>query len=201
MGLRTALGAERRRLLRQMLTESLLLSAAGGVGGVLLGLVGVRALSAIQPADLPRAASIVPDHRVLAYVLAITVASGALFGILPAWKRARTSLSDVLRDDSRTGTAGRGSLLASNLMVVLEVALALVLVAGAGLLVRSFLSLREVDPGFGIENRLGVQISLPGTGYPDVESVLAFQERLRERAQALPGVESVAFASQLPHNN
>jgi predicted permease len=110
MGLRTALGAERRRLLRQMLTESLLLSAAGGVGGVLLGLVGVRALSAIQPADLPRAASIVPDHRVLAYVLAITVASGVLFGILPAWKSARTSLSDVLRDDSRTGTAGRGSL-------------------------------------------------------------------------------------------
>ena len=197
MAVRVALGAGRGRLARQVLTESVLLSLCGGLLGVGIGVAGLGVLSRVRPASLADTDWMSFDWRVLGYTTAITVVAGLLFGLLPAL-RSGADIGDTLKDGSRTGTAGRRSLRASNLLVVGEVVLALLLLTGAGLLVRSYVALRQVDPGFRVENGTVLRLDLPGAAYPEQANVLAFYDRLAERLQGLPGIEAVTMTDALP---
>ena len=160
VAVRSALGAGRGRIVRQMITESLTLAIAGGAIGVALGLAGVRALVAMQPPDGWRVDGVSLDGRVLLFALAVTLMTGALFGLMPSLRAAATSGIVALRDGSRT-SGGLGHRRASRALVIAEIALAVVLVTGAGLLLRSFVALRHVDPGFRTDHRLTSQIVLP----------------------------------------
>jgi predicted permease len=196
IAVRSALGAGRGRLARQFLTESVILSLAGGVLGLGLALAGVRALLAAFPGAVPRAAEVGIDLRVLAFTLAVSIATGILFGLAPAF-HARGRGASALAEGGRT-TAGRGRQLFRALLVGSEVALATVLVLAAGLLLRSFQTLLAVDAGFEPRGVLAMQVSLPEATYPEPQAVVAFYERLIERAAALPGVESAAAMTGLP---
>jgi putative ABC transport system permease protein len=197
MAVRAALGAGRARLARQMLTESVLLSLCGGVLGTGIGIAGLGLLSRVRPAALADTDWTGFDWVVLGYTTAITLGAALLFGLLPAL-RSGTAVGETLKDGSRTGTAGRKTLRAGNLLVVGEVALALMLVTGAGLLIRSYVALRQVDPGFRFENGTVLRMDLPGPAYPETADVLAFYDQLEERLQALPGVEAVTMTDALP---
>lgn len=198
LAVRGALGAGSRRIARQVLTESLLLSAIGGVLGVLAGMWGTRVLEAFRPDDLLRVATFALDWRVLVFAIGATALSGVLFGLGPALRAARQDPAEALKDGARTGTPGRGALRATNLLIVAEVGLALLLVIGAGLLVRSFLELQRVDPGFDPENVLTAGVQLPGTPLYDEDIVRTFFGELHRRLNALPGVEAAAAVSVLP---
>ena len=198
VALRLALGASRPRLARQALTESLVLSLLGGAAGLGLGWWGTRALGALQPEGMLRVRDVGMDWSVLAYVLAITTASGLLFGIAPAlWSGGRNAAA-ALRVGGRSGTEGRRTRRWSDALIVGEVALAFLLTAGAGLLVRSYQELRRVDPGFDPDGVLAVSLVLPDTRYDSAAKVRAFYQTLRERAAALPGVSDAALVSKLP---
>ncbi len=196
--LRLALGAGRGRLVRQALAESLVLSALGGAAGLALGLWGTRILVAMQPAGMLPVRDIGVSWSVLAYVLLITTASGLLFGIAPALWSGRRAPVDVLNDGGRGGSEGRRMRRWGDTLVVVEVALALLLTLGAGLLARSFAELRNVDPGFDPSGTLTASISLPGIRYDTDDKMTSFFARLVERARALPGVRGAAAVSQLP---
>ncbi len=196
IAVRSALGAGRGRLARQFLTESVILSLAGGVLGLGLAVAGVRALLAAFPGAVPRAAEVGIDLRVLAFTLGVSIATGILFGLAPAF-HARGRSAGALAEGGRTA-AGRGRQLFRALLVGSEVALATVLVLAAGLLLRSFQTLLAVDPGFEPEGVLSMQVSLPEATYPEPQAVVAFYERLTERVGALPGVESAAAMTGLP---
>jgi predicted permease len=199
--LRLALGAGRRRLVRQALTESLVTSTLGGLAGVALGWWGTRALQAMQPAGMLRVSEFRFDWTVLAYVLAITTASGLLFGIAPAlWSSRRLPL-DALKDGGRGGSESRRIRRWGERLVIGEVALALMLSIGAGLLVRSLLRLQHVDPGFDPNGVLVVRVPLPQGRYDSNEKLLGFYDRLQERLRGIAGVQSVAGVSQLPLEN
>src|SRR5688500_4681264 len=199
--LRLALGAGRSRLVRQALTESLVMSLAGGAAGVALGWWGTRALQAVQPAGMLRVSRFEFDWAVLAYVLAITTVSGLLFGIAPAlWSSRRLPL-DALKEGGRGGGESRRIRRWGERLVVAEVALALMLSIGAGLLVRSLLRLQQVDPGFDPTGVLAVRVPLPSGRYDSDEKVLSFNDRLQERLRAIPGVQSVGGVSQLSLEN
>lgn len=196
--LRLALGAGRRRLVRQALTESLVMSALGGVAGVALGWWGTRALQALQPQGMLRVSHFDFDWVVLAYVLAITTLSGLLFGIAPAlWSSRRLPL-DALKEGGRGGSESRRMRRWGERLVIGEVALALMLSIGAGLLVRSLLRLQQVDPGFDANGVLTAQVMLPDARYDTGEKANVFFARLEERLRAVPGVQSVASISGLP---
>ena len=196
--LRLALGAGRTRLIRQALTESLVTSMIGGLAGVTLGWWGTRALQALQPQGMLRVSEFQFDWAVLAYVLAITTVSGLLFGIAPAlWSSRRLPL-DALKEGGRGGSESRRMRRWGERLVIGEVALALMLTVGAGLLVRSLLRLQRVDPGFDPSGVLAVRVSLPDGRYDTSEKVLAFNARLTEQLRGLPGVQSVAGTSPLP---
>jgi predicted permease len=197
MALRQALGAGRGRLLRQLLVENLLLAAIAGTAGLLTAGKATSVLVALGPADLPRAAEIGLHPVVLAFALGLTLATALLFGLAPALSATRAPGQLVLvpgRSATSSGTARK----ARHGLVVVEVALATMLVAGAGLLLRSFERVRQVDPGFRADHVLVVELRLPGKRYQEDAQVAAFYERLRERAAALPGVVSVALADGLP---
>jgi putative ABC transport system permease protein len=197
IALRAALGAGRGRIVREQLAESLLLAGLGGALGVVAGFAGVRALAALRPPDALRLDDVALDARVLAFALVVTLASGVLFGIAPALRGARTDAGATLKDGART-TGGRGTRRASQLLVVTEVALALLLVTGAGLLLRSFVALRRVDPGFSVTDRVAVAISLPAARYAEETDVLAFLDALMPRIERLPGVLGATYTSRLP---
>ncbi len=201
ISLRTALGAGRGRLLRQWLTESMVLAAAGGASGVLVARWGVALLVAAMPAGtLPRIEDVVVDLRVLAFSLALSLLTGAVVGMAPAVEAMRWSsrgLAQALREAGTAVAGARGARL-RNALVVAEVAAALVLLTGAGLLVRTFLSLRAVDLGFRAETVLTAAISLPNTRYPDEQSRGEFVERALERIQHISGVESAALTNSIP---
>ena len=194
--LRLALGAGRSRLVRQALTESLVMSLAGGAAGVALGWWGTRVLQALQPPGMLRVSTFEFDWMVLAYVLVITTVSGLLFGIAPALWSSRRSPQDALKEGGRGGESRRMRRWGERL-VVAEVALALVLSIGAGLLVRSLLQLQHVDPGFDPNGVLAARISLPDGRYDTDEKTTAFFTRLTERMRGIPGVEGVAGVSPL----
>jgi putative ABC transport system permease protein len=197
MAIRSALGATRRRLVRQLLTESLLLSSCGGVLGAFLALWGVDVLRAGMPAEVPRLEPVGIDGRVLLFTLGLSVLSGILSGVLPALTAARAGLNEFLRDGAH-GTAGRASGRTRALLVVGEVAAALVLLAGAGLLVRSFANVMALDPGFRSEHVLTLRMNLSPKRYEEPARRLVFYRRLLERLDGVPGVRAAGLVSFLP---
>ena len=196
IAIRAALGAGRGRVVRQLLTESVLLSLCGGVAGMMLALWGTEVLLAMVPKGLPRAAEASLDGRVLGFTLLISLLTGMLFGLAPAWQSLRTDLNDTLREGGRGGD-GRGSRVRSAL-IVSEVAVAFLLLVCAGLLINSFWRLRQVNPGFDPKSVLSFRVSLPGTQYDKPEKVEAFYQQLSSRIQAMPGVVSVSGINPLP---
>jgi len=198
MAVRAALGAGRKRLVRQMLTESLVLSAAGGVLGLMLAWWGVQGLKAAAPPTLPRLDEIGLDPVALAFTALAVIVTGFLFGLVPAVRGSAFALHATLSAGGRSGIGGgRGERLRA-VLVVAQVALALVLLVGSGLLVRTFSRLQQVDLGFDSRNVLTAQIVLPAVRYADGERQLAFFNSLRERLAATPGVQTVALATDVP---
>jgi putative ABC transport system permease protein len=196
--LRLALGAGRVRLLRQALTESLVLSVFGGAAGLALGWWGTRALGAMQPAGMLPVAEIGVSWSVVGYVIAITTASGVLFGIAPVLWNNQRAPGEVLKDGGRATGIGPRMRRWGNALVVGEIAIALLLTIGASLLVRSFAQLQQVDPGFDPHGVLAISLNVPGARYDDAGKISGFYAELMERVRAIPGVESDAVTSNLP---
>jgi predicted permease len=199
LAVRTALGAPRSRLIRQLLTESAMLSLGGAIAGLLLAILGVRALLAIAPAGIiPRVAEIHLDARVIGFALGLGAVTGILFGLLPAVQATGRELRTFLSQAGRAVTS-RGEGLRS-LLVVSEIALTLVLLTGAGLLLKSFLRMRAVDPGFRAENVLTMTVDLPEALYDTGVSIQAFHARTLEKLSSLPGVLAAGAVNFLPFN-
>ncbi len=200
IAVRGALGASRVRLVRQLLTESVLLALAGGALGLLFAAFGVKALIAINPDAIPRSREISLDLRVLGFTLAAAVLTGVVFGLAPALQASKPGLSDALKEGGRgsTGVVSQGL---RRVLVVFEVAISLILLIGAGLMIRSFYRLYQVDPGFNVNNLLSVRITLPRAKYPEPPQRLAFFRELIQRAASLPGVEAAGGATGLPLGN
>jgi len=197
IAVRLAVGASRLRLLRQLLTESLVLSLAGGAAGLALAFGAVRLLNTSLPPNLLPVAHVPVDASVLLFTLAVTVASGLLFGLAPAWQAAHTDLSGVLKEGGRSMAGGARPLLRKAL-VAGELALATVLLIGAGLLLESLLRLEQVRVGFLPQGLLTFQLSPPPTKYPDSAKSWALYRELLERLRALPGVRGAALSSGIP---
>ncbi|WP_224368085.1 ABC transporter permease [Hyalangium versicolor] len=198
LAVRTALGASRWRIVRQLLTESLVLGVGGGLGGLMLAQWGVDALLALADGMLPRATQAQVDLSALGVTMGIAIVSGLAFGLLPALQATRSDPREALQGAGKGFTAGLRRLRARNVLVVTEVALAVTLVAGAGLLLRSFWALSHVEPGFDAERVLTLDLSLPSAQYEKGPQVARFYRELLERLRAVPGVESVAATSGLP---
>jgi putative ABC transport system permease protein len=201
MAIRTALGASRARVVRQLLTESVLLSLAGGAAGLLLALWGIDGLGALIPENISRAGEIGLDVRVLSFTLVVSLITGVLFGLAPALQAAGADINESLKEGTRGATVGPGRNRFRSLLVVSEIALASVLLIGAGLLVRSFLRLQQVDPGFDPKSVVTMELALPSTApsnYTEPEQQAAFFRRALERVGALAGVEAAAVVSSLP---
>lgn len=197
IALRTALGASKSRIVRQLLTESLILSFVGGLAGVTLAGWSTGLLAAIAPGDLPRFQSIYVDGRVLLFALGLSVISGILLGLIPAWRSANADLQVRLKEgETRSASAPRQAL--RKALVVSEVTLALVLLCGAGLLIRTLWKLNSVNPGFDPDNVLVGELVLPTTKYRDAGRQTIFFQQLIERIKASPGIESVGGTSSLP---
>ncbi len=197
VAVRAALGAGRARIARQLLTESALLSLIGGGLGIVLGIALTRALLPLGELIIPRVAEVRVDMRVMLFALAVSLVAGLLFGTAPALQASGTDLVEPLRDDQRAG-AGRSRRALQRTLVVAEIALALMLSVGAGLLIRSLVRLQHVDIGFDSSNLLTFELSLPDARYKDENAALTFYQRLLERLQAVPGVQRVATAVSLP---
>jgi putative ABC transport system permease protein len=197
IAIRTALGATSWRITRQLLTESLLLAVAGGVAGLLLAAWGVDALAGGLPDDFPRVKEIGIDRVVFGFTGAISVLTGLIFGIIPALTRARPALNETLKEGGRTSaTFGRGWIRGA--LVVSEVALSLALLVGAGLLIKSFWRLTQVDPGFQTDHLLTMNVSLIGEKYEEDAPVISFFREIPSRLGALPGVKAVSAVNVLP---
>ncbi len=198
LAMRTALGAGRGRIARQILTESVLLALVGGALGVAFAFVGVKALVSIAPADLPRLDDVGLDARVLAFTFALTLVTGALFGVVPALQGSSARLHDRLRAGGRGAAGGRWSGRSRRTLVVAEVALAIVLLAGAGLLLRSFALLRAVDPGFRADDVATFSVALDPTKYGRPEQQRQFTATLLDDMKRVPGVTAAAASFALP---
>jgi len=198
MAIRTAVGASRWRLVRQLLTESILLSLVGGVIGLLLGYWGVQLILYMSPDAIPRSREIGLDWTVLGFTIGVSFLTGIVFGLLPAIQAGDVDVHETLKESGR-GTSGRQWLRSS--LVVVEVATTLVLLIAAGLMIRSFYLLQKVNPGFSHEHLTSFSISLPQKKYTTQEARAQFYDRLLENLRGLPGVESVAAASGLPLGN
>jgi predicted permease len=198
MAIRAAMGASRWRIIRQMLTESSLLGLLGGSLGVGLAYWGVDVLSNWSGGDLPRVDEIAVDGKALSFSLLVSVGAGLLFGLVPALQVSAPKLNETLKEGSRSSATGAGHRMRSGLIVA-EIALALMLLAGAGLLVRSLFRLLNVDPGFNPKNTLAMDISLPKTRYPDGSDARSrFLHRVFEKLEGLPGVEAAGMISSAP---
>ena len=197
MAVRAAIGAGRRRLIRQLLTESLVLSLLGGAMGLFLGAWLIQLILAFSPPGIPRLNETTLDGRVLAFTLVISMATGVIFGLAPAWHASGVNLTEALNADSRYGAAA-GRRRTYGILIVAEVTLAVILLIGAGLMVKSFLRLQTVDPGFNPSQVAAFDLSLFGERYKDFERVRQFFRDTRERLAKLPGIHSVAAISNLP---
>ena len=200
LAIRSTLGAGRGRLARQMLTEGVVLSIFGGIGGLALGLIGVRALVATSSTQVPGLVDTSIHPAVLAFTMGLSIVTGLVFGLVPAIAVSRGNTSAILKDDNARSSPGRGTGVTRATLVVAETALALVLLVGAGLLIKSFARLQNVDPGFSTENVLTAQMSLPAARYPDAAARRAFWARAIESARALPGVTAAGLTSNVPFN-
>ena len=198
IAVRTALGASRWRVVRQLLTESTLLSVVSGLLGLALSLWLIKVLIAISPANSPRVEEIGIDLRVFGFTLAVTMLAGLLFGLFPALQTSRPNLNEMLKDSGRRGSESGGRNRVGSLLIVSEIALSFVLLAGAGLLIKSFLHLREIDPGFNSENTLAVRLSLPPGKYKQGEPRAQIYKQLIDSVKATPGVQSAGLVLSLP---
>lgn len=197
IAVRYALGAERHRILRQLLIESLVLSVAAGALGLCVGWWGLRSLLALLPVDLPALADASLDWRVVTFTLLVSVSTGLVFGAIPAFQAARVDLVDGLREGARGSAGSRRAHRTRNALVVVEVALAAVLLIGASLLIQTFVRLLSVHPGFLVDGVLTMEVALPRTAYPGARAA-AFFENLVARLSAVPGVDAAAAASTIP---
>jgi putative ABC transport system permease protein len=202
IAIRAAIGAGRGRIIRQLLTESVLLSVTGGLLGLALGSVGVRALLAINPGNIPRigeaGSAVTLDWRVVAFTMAVSILTGILFGLIPALSASKPDLSSSLKESSSRSGTGLRQNKARGLLVITEVALALILLAGAALLIRSFQALRSVNPGFDSHNVLTMEMSLVGGRFNRTEALAQLARQAVERIEALPGVMAAATTCSLP---
>ena len=205
IAVRTALGASRSRIVRQLLTESVLLATVGGALGLLLAFVGIRLLVLGVPEDITgfivgwRDISI--STPVLGFTLAVSMLTGIIFGLVPALHASKPDLNESLKEGGRGGTEGRQRNLIRSSLVVAEVAIAMVLLVGAGLLIRSFMRLNQVSPGFNPANVVTMQLSLPRSKYAEKPQRATFFEQLVQQVSALPGVQSAAAGNNLPMSN
>src|SRR5499427_2387848 len=198
ISIRAALGAGRLRLIRQLLAESLLLAGLGGAAGMLLAVWGVYLLVAFGPAELPRAGEVAVDMRALGFTFAVSLLTGIIFGLAPALQASRPDLNETLKEGMRGATGSAGHRRMRSLLVVSEIALSLTLLVGAGLLMRSFLKLQAVAPGFNPQNLLIARIGLEGLKYQTGAPVIAFYDQLLDRIKSLPGVQSAAIRTYIP---
>lgn len=201
IAVRVALGAARPRLVRQVLVESTLLGLLGGTCGYLSAFAGVEALTRLAAPILPRMQQVQIDTSVLAFALALSFCCGLLFGLVPALASTRTDVNEALKDAGRSASTGGGQRRLRDAFVVLQMALALLLVTSSGLLVRSFIRAKDTDAGIRSENVLTFSIGLPKSEYRSLPQIEGFFDRLRTDSQAIPGVISVAMSSDLPLNS
>ena len=197
MAIRTALGAGRWRVVRQLLIESVMLATVGGGLGLLVAIWGLDGLRALNPGNVPRLQSIHIDARVLGFTFAAAVLTGFCFGLAPALRSSKVDLNESLKEGARSLVVG-GSHRLTNLLVIGEMALSLILLICAGLLIRSFLRVERVEPGFSAKNVLSLRVSVVGTDYVDRSRRVIFFQQLLDRIRQIPGVESVGTASVLP---
>ncbi|HEX4541797.1 MAG TPA: ABC transporter permease, partial [Candidatus Acidoferrum sp.] len=198
LAVRAALGAGRARIMRQLLTESLFLALLGGLLGLVLAYWGVGALRVLIPANTPRMDEIQLDPLVLAFTFVVSLLTGLFFGLAPAWHIARTDLRETLNEAGRGASASAGSRRLRGVLVVSELALAVLLLVGAGLLMRSFSRLLGVSPGFQTQHLLTLEISLPEKIYPDGAPVQNFFKQLMARVNVVPGIQAAGGVSQMP---
>jgi putative ABC transport system permease protein len=201
MAVRVAIGAPRSRIVRQLLTESAVLSFAGAAIGLLLAFIGVRALLALGASKLPRLDAVAFDWRVLLFSLVALVVSGLLIGFAPALRLAAADVRVLMNESTRSATGGRGTHRWLSVMTVVEIALAIILVAGAGWLVRGFANLRSTDLGFAADQRLIFDVTFLGPKYPNPDAVDTASRTMREKLAALPGVSGVGATSNFPLRN
>jgi putative ABC transport system permease protein len=200
IAVRTALGAGRGRLMRQMLAESLVLSLAGGLLGMTLAYFAMPAIQRLGAGSIPRVANVTLDLRVLTFALAVSVLTGILFGLVPAWQASRTVVGAVLKEGGRSATTSGGRWVRNTLLVG-EVALSIVLLVGAVLLLRSFVKLTNVDPGFRPERVLAFRVALPPASYREDHQRVAFFDRLLDGLQRIPGAGAAGMIQSLPIRN
>jgi predicted permease len=198
IAIRAAIGAGRGRLLRQLLTESMLIALAGGIGGSIVAVGGVKLLVALLPAKFPRAQAIHLDLSVFAFTFAIALAAGLLFGFAPALQASSVSPIQAMRDGARGATSGRGAVRLRSLLVVAEIGIASALLIGAGLMLHSFVNLMRADPGFQPENVLTATVALPFAQYKNGPGIARFYDRLVTALGGLPGVRAAGAASDIP---
>lgn len=202
IAIRAALGAGRRRIISQLLTESVLLSLLGGAIGLFIGYAGVRALLSINPGDIPligrHGADVTLDWRVLVFTILIALVTGVLFGLIPALTASRSDLNVTLRESGARSGSGLRQNKARSLLVITEMALALVLLVGATLLIRTFAALRSVDPGFNTHNVLTMNMSITGPRFEKTAAVAELVEEARRQVEAIPGVEAMSTTCCLP---
>jgi predicted permease len=200
IAIRLSLGAGRLRIIRQLLTESLALALMGGVMGLAVALLAVRVLRLMAGATIPRLQEISIDGRVLAFTFLLALVTGIIFGLLPALRATRVDLNTSLKESGRNaaGASGRSHQRLRKLLVISEVALSLVLLIGAGLLIRSYQRIVNAHPGFNPKNLLAMRLLLPASRYQKPEAIAAFYQRVRESLKTLPGVESAATTYSLP---
>jgi putative ABC transport system permease protein len=198
MAVRSALGASRFRVIRQLLTESVLLALLGGGLGLLLAHWGLDLLVALQPANIPRLAELSIDRSVLLFVSALSLLTGIAFGLAPALHASRLDLNDALKEGGKGAGGGGGRQRLRSLLAVSEIALSLVLLIGAGLMIKSFWRLMQVDPGFDPEKTLTMVVSLPASRYAETERQVAFFRQAVERVSSLPGVVAAGVTTDIP---
>ncbi|MBA2340500.1 MAG: ABC transporter permease [Pyrinomonadaceae bacterium] len=201
IAIRTALGASRTRVVRQLLTESLLLAFVGGVLGLLLALWGVDLLVAASPANLPRLAEIGLDGRVLVFTFGVSVLTGIIFGVAPALQASKLELNETLKEGGRGSTEGARRNRVRSLLIITEIALSLMLLIGAGLLLKSFMRLLDTDPGYDAAHALSVTLPVSRSKYAEPEKQTAYFQTILQRVKALPGVETAGATNLLPLGN
>lgn len=198
MAVRAATGASRWRLMRQLFTETTTLSVAGGLSGLVLAWVGIRWLMSLAPPDIPRAKEVNIDVWVLGFTALVAVLTGMIFGLAPSLQNSKADLNETLKESGRGSSTTRASRRMRNVLVMVEIALSLILLVGAGLMGKSFMRLRSTDPGFNASNVLTMRFSLPPSKYPDARQYEQFSNNLIERVAGLPGVQSAAVSGGLP---
>src|SRR6185436_1028235 len=198
MAIRAALGAGKLRLIRQMLVESTVLSLLGGALGLLVAAVTLRIILTLAPSNIYRLQSVGLDGRVIIFNLMVSLLASLIFGAVPAWQASRVNLTSALKEGSGGSSDGASRNNFRNVLVIAEVSVAIVVLAGAGLLVRSLIQLQKVPTGFNPEHLTAMTINLPRASYPDLARRIAFTEQLMMKLGAVPGIQAVSISNNLP---